>query len=193
MIRVFKATWYTITVRAREAGNKRLMQNPCAIRDAYEFIITYKQANIQRYKQAMGQLVAIREQKKNSLQRCNGEIDAMKDRITNILENRNKKTDELLETGISEQELPQHTDYIRLNDVYNDLVTTLEEKNGRVARLKRVIQRAEEDIELYKDEIGVLHRSVEKLKSEQTDAVADLITAREIQDIEEMVPSIKVD
>lgn len=169
MIRVFKATWYTITGRAREEGNKLLMQNPFAIRDAYEVIITYKRSNIQRYKQAIGQLVAIKEQKKNSLQRLNGEIDAMEDRIANILENRNKKTDELLETGISEQELPQHTDYIRLDDAYNDLVTTLEENNVRVARLKREIQRAEEDTELYKDEIGVLHRSVEKLKSEQTD------------------------
>lgn len=132
------------------------------------FKITYKQANIQRYKESIGQLLAIKEQKKNSLQRLNGEIDAMKDRIANILENRNKKTDELLETGISEQELPQHTDYMRLNDAYNDLVTTLEEKNVRVARLKREIQRADEDIELYKDEIGGLLRSVEKLKSEQT-------------------------
>lgn len=179
--------------RTREENDQLLMQNPCAIRDAFNLIITYKRSNIQRYKQAIGQLIAIRAQKMNSLQIINRENDAMKDKIANFLEKRNKKTDELLETGISEHELPQHTEYIRLNDAYNDLVTTLEEKKVRVARLKREIQRAEEDIELYKDEIGVFDRSVDKLKSEMSDAVTDLITVREIQNIEEMVPNIKFD
>ena len=169
IVRVLKATWYTITGRAREEGDKLLMQNPFAIRNAYETIITYKQTNIQHHKIAIGHLFAEREQKKNSLLRLNEEINAMKDRIDNILEKRNKKTDELLDTGILEQELPQHTDYSRLNDAYNELLMTMEEKSTCVARLKHEIHRAEEDIESNKDEITVLHRNVEKLKSEQTD------------------------
>jgi hypothetical protein len=64
--RFFKAIWYNLTGRAHEQADK-LMENPEAVRGAYEDIIRDKQGNIQRYKQAIGQLIAIAEQKKNSL------------------------------------------------------------------------------------------------------------------------------
>lgn len=193
MTRLLKTIWYTITGRAREEGDKLLIQNPFAIRDAYEVIIRYKQANIQNHKEAMGQLIATIEQKKNSLKRVNDEIDGLKSSIAKLLENKNEKATELQESGISDEELNQHADYIHIINLHNEFVTTLEERTVRSSKLNREIQRVKEDIESYKDEIAVLHRSVEKLKTEQKDAVEDLFAAREDQEIAETVPSIKAD
>ncbi len=173
MTRLLKTIWYTITGRAHEEGDKLLFQNPHAIRHAYDVIIRYKQANIQNHKNVMGQLIATIEQKKNSLNRVNDEIDGLKSSIAKLLENKNEKATELQESGLSDEELNQHADYIHIINLHNEFVTTLEERTVRSSKLNREIQRAEEDIKSHKDELVLLHRSVEKLKSEQTDAVED--------------------
>ena len=195
IIRFFNATWYTITGRAREEGDNLLMQNPSAVHQAYEDIINDKRKNMQLYKESMGQLLAIREQNKNSLQKLNEEIDAIKDKIADLLEHRilledkYKKDEESQETNVSDAELNQHP----VNIIFVHLVTTLEEKNLCVAKLTREKQRAEEDFESYKQEVVRLRRNVEKLTSEQAEVVDDLFTVHQIQDIAEMVPNNKVD
>lgn len=193
MTRLLKTIWYTITGRAREEGDKLLFQNPHAMRHAYEVIIRYKQANIQSHKNVMGQLIATIEQKKNSLNGVNDEIDGLKSSIAKLLENKNEKVTELQESGVSDEELNQHADYIHIINEHNELVTTLEERTFRSSKLNREIQRAQEDIESHKHEITILHRNVNRLKTEQKDVVEDLVAARESQEIAETVPSIKAD
>ena len=193
MTRLLKTIWYTLTGRAREEGDKLLFQDLHAIRHAYDVIIRYKQVNIQNHKNAIGQLIAIVEGKKNSLNRVNDEIDGLKSSIAKLLENKNEKVTELQESGISDEELNQQADYIHIINLHNEFVTTLEERTIRSSKLNREIQRVQEDIKLHKDETVVLYRSVEKLKSEQKDAVEDLVSAREYQEIAETVTSIKAD
>ena len=193
MTRLLKTIWYTITGRAHEEVDKLLFQDPHAIRSAYDVIIRYKQANIQNHKNVIGQLIATIEQKKNSLKRVNDEIDGLKSSIAKLLENKNEKATELQESGVSDEELNQHADYIHIINLHNEFVTTLEERTFRSSKLNREIQRAEEDIESHKPEIKILLRNVSKLETEQKDAVEDLVSALEYQEIAETVPIIKAD
>lgn len=190
--RFFKAIWYTLTGRAHEQAD-RLMENPEAVRGAYEDIIRDKQGNIQRYKQAIGQLIALVEQKKNSLKGLTDDIEKLETMKTGAIAKAKSTAADLQQAGTPDEEIKQHPDYVRCVTSYNDFHSTLEEKNARVAELEQDIERAQEDIESHKLQITGLHRDLDKIKTEQSEAVADLITAREQEDIADMLSGISTD
>ncbi len=190
--RFFKAIWYTLTGRAHEQAD-RLMENPEAVRGAYEDIIRDKQGNIQRYKQAIGQLIALVEQKKNSLKGLTDDIDKLEQMKAGAIAKAKSTAAALQEAGTPDGEIKQDPDYVRCVSSYNDFHSTLEEKNARVTELEEDIERAQGDIESHKLQIISLHRDLDKIKTEQSEAVADLITAREQEDIADMLSGISTD
>ncbi len=190
--RFFKAIWYTLTGRAHEQAD-RLMENPEAVRGAYEDIIRDKQGNIQRYKQAIGQLIALVEQKKNSLKRLTDDIEKLEKMKAGAIAKAKSTAADLQQAGTPDEEIKQHPDYVRCMTSFNDFHSTLDEKNARVAELEQDIERAQGDIESHKLQITGLHKDLDKIKTEQSEAVADLITAREQEDIADMLSGISTD
>ena len=172
---------------------RRLMENPEAVRGAYEDIIRDKQGHIQRYKQAIGQLIALVEQKKGSLKGVTDDIDKLEQMKAGAINKKKDTANELQKTGISDEEIKQHPDYVRCVTSYNDFQSTLEEKNARVAKLEQDIERAQHDIESHKLQITRLHRDLDRIKTEQSEAVADIITARGQEDIDNMLSGISMD
>ena len=190
--RFFKAIWYTLTGRAHEQAD-RLMENPEAVRGAYEDIIRDKQGNIQRYKQAIGQLIALVEQKKTSLKGLTDDIEKLEKMKAGAIAKAKTTAAELQNAGTPDEEIKQHPDYVRCVSSYNDFHSTLDEKNARIVELEQDIERAQGDIESHKLQITGLHRDLDKIKTEQSEAVADLITAREQEDIADMLSGISTD
>ena len=190
--RFFKAIWYTLSGRAHEQADK-LMENPEAVRGAYEDIIRDKQGNIQRYKAAIGQLIALVEQKKNSLKGLTNDIDKLEQMKAGAIAKAKSTAAALQKAGTPDEDIKQDTDYVRCVTSYNDFHSTLEEKNARVDELEQDIERAQEDIEAHKLQITGLHRDLDKIKTEQSEAVADLITAREQEDVADMLSGISTD
>ncbi len=76
--RLFKSIWYMLTGRAHELSDK-IMENPEAVRGAYEDIIKDKKETIQRYKGAVGQLMALLKQKQVSVQELTQEVTRLED------------------------------------------------------------------------------------------------------------------
>lgn len=190
--RFFKAIWYTLTGRAHESAD-RMMENPEAVRGAYEDIIREKQGNVQRYKQAIGQLMALVEQKKGTLKSLTDDINRLEDLKSGAIAKAKTTAAELQRSGMGPEEVKQDSEYVRCVTAYNDFHSTLEEKNARVIELEADIERAQEDIEAHKLQITSLHRDLNKIKTEQSEAVADLITAREQEDIADMLSGISMD
>lgn len=190
--RFFKAIWYTLTGRAHEQADK-LMENPEAVRGAYEDIIKDKQGNILRYKNAIGQLIALVESKKGALNGLTEDIDKLEKMKTGAIAKAKSTAAELQQAGTPDEEIKQNPDYVRCVSSYNDFHSTLEEKNARVAELEQDIERAQGDIDNHKNQISGLHRDLEKIKTEQSEAVADLITAKEQEDIADMLSGISTD
>ena len=190
--RFFKAIWYTLTGRAHEQADK-LMENPEAIRGAYEDVIRDKQGNIQRYKSAIGQLIALVEQKKNSVKSLTTDIDKFEQMKAGAINKAKSTAAELQKAGTPDEEIKQDPDYVRCVTSYNDFHSTLEEKNARVAELEEDIERAQADIESHKIQINSLARDLNKIKTEQSEAVADLITAKEQEEIADMLSGISMD
>ena len=172
---------------------KILIENIEAVRGVYEDIIRDKQGNIQRYKQAIGQLIALIEQKKSSLKGLADDIEKFQKMKKAAIAKSKNVSSELKLSGLSDREIEQHPDYIKHINSYNDFDSTVNEKNARIGELQHDIERAQQDIEHHKSNITQLHRDLEKIKTEQSEAVADLITAREKEEINVILSDIKVD
>ncbi len=190
--RFFKAIWYTLTGRAHESAD-RMMENPEAVRGAYEDIIRDKKGNIQRYKQAIGQLIAIVEQKKSTVQSLTDEIDRLEELKSGAIAKAQQTATALQGEGLAQEEIKSHPEYTRCVNAYQDFNSNLTEKNGRITELENEIEGAQADIESHKLQITSLHRDLDKIKSEQSEAVADLITAREQEEIADMLSGISMD
>jgi phage shock protein A len=190
--RYFKEIWYALIGRTHVQVGK-LSENPEAVRGAYEVINRYKQGNILRYKEAIGQLLALVEQKKNSLKGLTNDIDKLEQMKAGAIAKAKSTAAELQKAGTSDEDIKQDPDYVRCVSSYNDFHSTLEEKNARVAELEQDIERSQEDIESHKVQINSLHRDLDKIKTEQSETYAELITAREQEDIADMLSGISTD
>ncbi len=172
---------------------KVLIENIEAVRGVYEDIIRGKQENIQRYKQAIGHLIALIEQKKNSLKGLAGGIEKLEKVKKAAIAKSKNVSSELKLSGLSDREIKQHQDYTRCLNTYHDYDSTVNEKKVRIDKLEHEIARAQQDIEHHKSNITQLHRDMEKIKTEQSEAIADLITAREKEEINGILSDIRVD
>ena len=190
--RFFKAIWYTLTGRAHESAD-RMMENPEAVRGAYEDIINDKKGNIQRYKQAIGQLIALVEQKKTAVKNLTDEVDRLEELKTGAIAKAQQTAAALQGEGLSQEEIKVHAEYTRCVTAYQDFNSNLVENTGRITELENEIAGAQADIESHKLQITTLHRDLDKIKSEQSEAVADLITAREQEEIADMLSGISMD
>jgi phage shock protein A len=190
--RLFKAIWYTLTGRAHESAD-RMMENPEAVRGAYEDIINDKKGNIQRYKAAIGQLIALVEQKKNAVKNLTDEVDRLEELKTGAIAKAQQTAAALQGEGLAQEEIKQHAEYTRCVTAYQDFNSNLTEKTGRIDELETEIEGAQADIGSHKLQITNLHRDLDKIKSEQSEAVADLITAREQEEIADMLSGISMD
>ena len=190
--RFFKAIWYTLTGRAHESAD-RMMENPEAVRGAYEDIINDKKGNIQRYKQAIGQLIALVEQKRSTVKNLTDEVERLEELKSGAIAKAQQTAAELQGEGLTQEEIKQHAEYTRCVTAYQDFNSNLQEKTGNITELENEIEGAQADIESHKLQITNLHRDLDKIKSEQSEAVADLITAREQEEIADMLSGISMD
>ena len=190
--RLFKSIWYMLTGRAHEMSDK-IMENPEAVRGAYEDIIKDKKENIQRYKGAVGQLMALLKQKQVSVQELTQEITRLEDLKKGALAKAKQVANDLQSQGISPEEIKTDVDYTKCVAAYNDFSSTLTEKEARIVELEEDIQRAQQDIDGHKVQLETLTRDLKKIQEEQSEAVADLISARETEEIADMLSGISKD
>jgi phage shock protein A len=190
--RFFKAIWYTVTGRAHELADS-MMENPEAVRGAYEDIIAEKKENIQRYKNAIGQLIALVKQKEGTLDKLTRDVERLEQLKTGALAKAKSVAGDLQRQGQTQEDIKMNPEYMNCVAAYNDFSSTLEEKNARIEELEADIQHAQGDIDNHKVQITALGKDLDKIKGEQAEAVADLITAREQEQIADMVSGISTD
>ena len=190
--RFFRAIWYKLAGSAHESAD-RMMESPEAIKGAYEDVISDKKQNIQRYKQAIGQLIALVEQKKSEVQTLTDEVDRLEELKEGAIAKAQQTAAELQAESMTPEQVKQHPEYTRCVNAYQDFNSNLTEKTERIVTLENEIVGAQEDIESHKLQITTLHRDLDQIKSEQSEAVADLITAREQEEIADMLSGISTD
>ncbi|MYB64715.1 hypothetical protein F4X73_08495, partial [Candidatus Poribacteria bacterium] len=129
--RFFRAIWYTLTGRAHEQADK-LMENPEAVRGAFERIISDKMENIQQYKNAIAQLISLVEKKKSSLKGLTEDVEKLEKLKTGAIQKAKATAAELQQQGVADEEIKQNAEYVKCVTAYQDFNSTLEEKNARI-------------------------------------------------------------
>ena len=190
--RFFRSIWYTLTGRAHEAADG-MMENPEAVRGAYEDLISDKKGNIQRYKQAIGQLIALVERKKSTVKTLTDEVEKLEELKTGAIAKAQQTAADLQKEGMAPEEVKQHAEYVRCVTAYQGFNTNLEEKTRQISELENDIEEAQAGIDNHKIQITGLSRDLDQIKEEQSEAVADLITAKEQEEIADMLSGISMD
>lgn len=171
--RYFKGIWHAVIGRTQKQKN-RYAENIKAVRAAFDTIIRVKQEEIERCKHIIGHAMARIEKKKGKLKKLTDDIDRLKKLKADATSKSEGITDELRKTGVSDEEIEQHPDYIKSAAATNNFQSTLEAINIRVVNLETEIEREQNCIEYQKLEIQKFARSIEKIKVEQSDTIDDL-------------------
>lgn len=113
------------------------------------------------------------ETRKGSLQNVTNDINKFEKILASAKNKITKLTAELQQAGMSQEEIEQHSDYIRFQSDYNAIQSTLDEKNARFSKLQQDIKKAEDRFEPFKLQMHQLHQDIAKIKQEQDDTIQD--------------------
>lgn len=185
----FRALGYLITGRVDDA-RKSLSANPSVVKATYDNIIGEKTKRIHQYKDAVAALITQEEKRKDDLKRTSEEVA----RLQQLTEGAAIMARKVVEKHNGNIEaVKQDPEYIKCQTSYNDFKSSLEEKENRCTELEQEIDGLEKSIGDHKTQLQSLMRDLEKIRQEKHEAVADIITAKEEQQIADMLSGISDD
>jgi len=187
--RYLRALGYLFTGRIDKA-RQALLANPNVIRATYDQITKEKADRIHQYKDAVAGMIGQEEKKRAQLKSLTEDItklEGMKAGAAAMAKKLVAKYNGDIEAVKNDPE------YARCQTAFKDFTTTLTEKEQRVADLEVDIEALSKNIGDHKVQIQGLLRDLEKIKEEKHEAVADVISAREEQQIADMVSGISED
>jgi len=187
--RYFRALGYLLTGRVDQA-RKTISANPAVVQATFDNIIQEKKKRINQYKDAVGAMIAQEEKKKSSLQRISEEIV----RLTKLRDGAAAMARKVVERHNGDIEAVKNDpEYVKCQAAFKDFSTTLTEKQHHAVELEEDIKTFATNISGHKTQLQALLREIEKLKSEKHETVAEMLTAREEQEIADMIAGISQD
>ncbi|MEM1181568.1 MAG: hypothetical protein AAGM22_24705 [Acidobacteriota bacterium] len=190
--RWLKAVGYMLTGQI-DAARRTLDTNPNVVRAKYDDIIREKTARIQQYKQAVAQIIAQEQKKVAAVRQLNEEITKLENLKAGALAKAKQVTEKLKASGASPEAIKANEDYKRCLAAYNDFNSTLNEKQGRVEEIESDVDTYKKTIADHKLQLESLKRDLEKIRTESSEAVADMITAKQEKDIADTLAGIAED
>ncbi|MCG9129644.1 hypothetical protein JT359_18800 [Candidatus Poribacteria bacterium] len=177
--------------QSSDEQNDRLMIDLKNIHGSYGELIQDIQTDIQCYKQAIGKSISLIEQKNNQLRYTKSDISNLERELITadlILEN---TTNLLRNTGKTEVEFAQDTEYLRCYDTHRGIRSSLEKKKVRIGQLAEEIKHEQKTLEAYKLRIVVLRDDLDKIEI-KNEVVADLIVVHGKADCAETLSQISM-
>ncbi|MEM6795075.1 MAG: hypothetical protein AAF725_13945 [Acidobacteriota bacterium] len=190
--RWLKALGYMLTGQI-DSARRTLDTNPSVVRAKYDEVIREKTARIHQYKQAVAQIIA-QEQKKVAVVRQLGEeIAKLENLKAGALAKAKQVTEKLKASGKGAEEIKADENYKRCLVAFNDFSSTLAEKQQRIIEIESDVADYRRTISDHKVQLESLRRELEKVKTESSEAVADIITAQQEKDIADALTGIAQD
>lgn len=190
--RWIKAFGYLLTGQL-DAARRTLDTNPHVVRAKYDEIINEKTARIHQYKQAVAQIIAQEQRKVAALRTLGEDIARLEKLKAGALAKAKQVTERLKAQGQTAEQIKANEEYKRCLAAFNDFSSTLNEKQARVAEIEADIEEYRKAIGDHKVQLQNLLRELEKIKSESSETVADMITAKQEKDIADTLTGIAQD
>lgn len=187
--RWFKALGYLLTGQL-DAASRAMNTDPRVVRAKYDDIIRDKVKQIDQYKQAVAGLIAQQERKMVTLKKVSEEVAKLERLKAGALAKAKQTVEELQKQGRSKDEIHANEDYAKCLSAYSDFSSTLAEKEERVKELEGDVANQGKTIGDHKVQLQALLRDVEKLRSEASEALADIITSKQEKELADTINGI---
>ena len=190
--RWLKALGYLVTGQIDQA-RRTLDMNPYVMRAKYDEILKEKTSRIQQYMQAVAGLIAQQENKIQKVKQLTDDVQRLENLKSGALAKAKQKVQELQKAGKSTEDIQKDEDYVKCQSAFKDFSSTLTEKQARIEELETDINDYGKRISDHKVQLQSLLRDLDKLRVEQSDAVADVITSKEEKNLADMISGIAQD
>lgn len=190
--RFFRAIGYLFTGKV-DSATKDISKNPHAVHATYQEIIEGKRQRIQQYKEAVAGLIAQEEKKLASVKQLTEEMQKLENLKLGAQAKAKKRVEELKAAGKDAAAIKEDAEYLKCLSGFRDFSHTLDEKVARIAELEGDLATYASNIKDHKVQLQQLKRDMEKLKDEQKEAVADVITSKEEKEIADLISGISED
>jgi len=192
LFRWVKAVGYLLTGQI-DSARRALDTNPHVVRAKYDEIVREKTSRIHQYKQAVSGMMAQKETKVAKVKDLTEEVGRLENLKAGALAKAKSRVKELQAQGMSLDAIQSDDDYLKCQGAYKDFSSTLAEKQARIDELEQDVQDYSTRIGEHKVQLSSLLREIEQLRAEATDAVADMITAKEEKEIADTLSGIAQD
>lgn len=184
-----KAVGYLLTGQV-DSARRILDANPHVMRAKYDEIIRDKVSRIQQYKQAVAGLIAQQEDKIGKVKALSEEAGNLERLKEGALAKAKQRVQILQGQGKTKEDIQKDAEYQKCVSAYNDFSSTLAEKQERIAELETSVQEYDGRLKEHKIQLQHLAREIDKIKSEQADAVADIITSQQEKELADVFSGI---
>jgi chromosome segregation ATPase len=169
-------------------SSEKLGRDPNVMRAEYEAVIKEKQGRAQQISNAVAGVEAQRLKTMDDLERVTKEIEELDQDRQGAIALAKKKAEK-----IGAEKATTDTEINKWMALYNDATTTLEEKKNRISELEKRAEQLQEAVSKHVVQLTEIKNEIEKLASEKNEAIADVVTATEISNINNTVAGIKSD
>lgn len=187
--RYFRALGYLLIGKVDRA-RQSISVNPDVVRATYDKVIREKKDRIHQYKDAVAAMIAQEEKKRTSLKRLTEEItklqklrDGAAAMARKVVERHNGNADAV----------KADPEYIKCQTAFKDFSSTLQEKQDRCEEIEEDLKTLVTNVNGHKSQLQSLLRDLDGLKQEKHATVADIITAKEEQEVAELIAGISKD
>ena len=190
--RFFRAIGYLLTGKV-DAQTEKLQRDPTVIKANFARIIQEKKSSIQEYMSAVAQLVAQEEKKTQMVKRLGDEMTRLQKLQAGAGGKAKERALELKSQGVAVEVIKADAKILQAKAAFSDFGSTLDEKEARVAELEDDIRGYGERIKNHKVQLQSLSRDIDKIKDEAADTVADIITATEEKQLNDVLSGVSED
>jgi len=186
--RFFRALGYLFTGRI-DKFTSTLRSNPAVMAATFDGIISDKKNRINAYKDAIATMMSQQENRKNKLEQLTSEVQKLERLKAGAIAAAKKIVAQHGDTAAAQSD----PSYAKHQSAYKDFSSTLSEKEQRVIELENQINQSNDLVNNHKRQIEGLLRDLETVKNEKSETIADVISSKEQQKINDMLTGISED
>ena len=190
--RYVRAIGYLFTGRI-DAARRSISTNPHVVNATFDQIIESRRKSVQQYKDAIARLIVQHEQKMSKIKTLSDDVNRLEQLKEGAAAKARTVVAEMKAKGATIEQIKTGEDYQTCMNAFNDFSTKIKEKTERIAEYEGEVKELDQAIAGHKIQLQQMLREIENLKEEQATTVAEIITAKEEAELNDMLSGISAD
>ena len=189
IFRYTRAVGYLLTGRINSA-REALEVNPHVVASTYDQIVAEKKQRVNQFHDALSELVAQQERDKHRAKQTENKIEE----LTRLKQGAIAKAKQIAVQYNNDQSAAfADPMFAKCMQAHKDFSSQLTERTQQFAEIEDSIEQRQVKVDNYKTQLEGLMREVKKVAEEKSEAVADVISAQQEEQIAKMMSGIAED